>query len=245
MSRIIRLMLAACPLATHQLVMSSFAQLTRGEAEARRTFKDASDIANGLFRDLAHLQRALEGDEAKALIQLSSAPAQLQATRAQAQGPHQALSSADVLKKMSNLGPKQLPAMAILMKGMYESWKEKIGDANRHEQQQKKAFEATIAELEVKRKAFAGTKGEETYKKLENYWKKERELGHKQYHTSLKIMHAGMMKFKSVIGACDDAEAGKKPSAKDMRAVGMPDVVFLQLADLGTWTRDAMHQLRE
>ena len=53
-----------------------------------------------------------------------------------------------------------------------------------------------------------------TYDRIERYWKRQRAISHRQYHTALKIMHAGMQKFKAVSAAMENAIAGKKPSAQ-------------------------------
>ena len=31
-----------------------------------------------------------------------------------------------------------------------------------------------------------------TYDRIENYWKRQRSISHRQYHTALKIMHSGI-----------------------------------------------------
>jgi len=83
-----------------------------------------------------------------------------------------------------------------------------------------------------------------TYDRIEKYWKRQREISHRQYHTALKIMHSGMTKFKAVEQAMQDAVAGKKPSAQDMQVIGMsaPEVVFLQekVDEMKTWVGEAV-----
>merc|ERR1719271_1807748 len=102
--------------------------------------------------------------------------------------------------------------MLGLVEGMYGNWKEKIGDANKAEKKQKAEFEKTIADLDSKMKTSAC--GQDTYRMIEKYWKKQRAISHKQYHNVLKIAHAGMEKFKGVIAAMKGAMAGKKLDAK-------------------------------
>merc|ERR1740133_405307 len=121
--------------------------------------------------------------------------------------------------------------MLGLLDGMYENWKEKIGEANKKEHEQKVSFDKTIADLEVKKAKSKDSKdGAETYDRIEKYWKRQRSISHRQYHTALKIMHSGMQKFKGVAAVMSHAVAGKKPTAQDLQTVGlaMPDVVFLQ-----------------
>merc|ERR1719262_741218 len=114
---------------------------------------------------------------------------------------------------------------------MYDTWKDKIGEANKREQEQKKEFDEQISGLEAKKAKYKNdANATKTYDTIEKYWKKQRSISHRQYHTSLKIMHAGMVKFKAVQGAMQDAVEGKKPTEKDFRAIGMvePMVVLLQ-----------------
>jgi len=151
------------------------------------------------------------------------------------------------VKEMNKLKPGQMAPMLGLLTGMYDSWKEKIGEANTHEQEQKKAYDTTIKDLEGKKAQFKGSKdAQDTYDRIEKYWKRQRSISHRQYHTALKIMHSGMQKFKAVSGAMSDAIAGKKPTAKDLQTVGlaMPEVVFLQIQHLAAWTQGASEDLR-
>merc|ERR1711862_239874 len=76
------------------------------------------------------------------------------------------------------------------------------------------------------------------YDFLEGSWRKQREIAYRQYHTSLKLMHAGLQKFKDVMGALEGARKDKKLTAKNSRAAGvMPDIELLQtkLQDLAVW----------
>merc|ERR1712216_183795 len=84
-----------------------------------------------------------------------------------------------------------------------------------------------------------------TYDRIEKYWKRQRAISHRQYHTALKIMHSGMQKFKAVSTAMDHAIKGKKPTAKDLQTVGMamPDVVLLQVQELTRWSKHASEDL--
>merc|ERR1719162_1851725 len=142
----------------------------------------------------------------------------------------------------------QGPAMLGLLTGMYDSWKEKIGEANKKERAQKKVFDTTIGDLEKKKAMYKGNKdATDTYDRIEKYWKRQRSIAHRQYHTALKIMHSGMQKFKAVSTAMGNAVAGKKPTAKDLQTVGMamPDVVLLQreVQRLGAWTQEAAEDI--
>merc|ERR1719163_1746237 len=131
---------------------------------------------------------------------------------------------------------------------MYDNWKEKIGEANKHEHEQKVVFDKTIKDLEAKKAAMKDSKDAvDTYDRIEKYWKRQRAISHRQYHTALKIMHSGMQKFKAVSSAMEHAIAGKKPTANDLQAVGMamPDVVLLQqeVHHLMVWTQGASKDL--
>jgi hypothetical protein len=217
-----------------------------------------AQLLDGLEADLEAFGRRLEASlrEPKSLLQLSAEPqVKEHAAKPAAAAPKKELDTAKVVQQMAVLSnsPAGMPAMSGLLESMYENWKEKIGAANKHEREQKKQFDATIAQLEAK-KADAKKHGgnTETYDRIEKYWQRQRSIAHRQYHTALKIMHSGMEQFKSVKGAMDDAIKGKKPTAKDLRAVGLaaPDVVFLQqgVSHLRAWAEDAtalLHGARE
>lgn len=163
----------------------------------------------------------------------------------------QAFSTQNALESMKGMGVAQMPAMLGLMKGMYANWKDKISMANKKEQDQKKSFEAEIARLEEKKRGYKGdVNATKMYDNMENYWKKQRNLAHRQYHTSLKLMHAGMEKMKVMIGAMGDAVAGKKPTKKEMAKVEQmmpPEVVFLQrqVKLFAAWAKGATSMLRD
>merc|ERR1719426_490699 len=146
------------------------------------------------------------------------------------------------MNKMKGLNP----AMLGLLTGMYDSWKEKIGEANKKETEQKKAFDKTIQDLEAKKATYKDKDAQDTYDRIEKYWKRQRSISHRQYHTALKIMHSGMQKFKAVSGAMNHAIAGKKPTAQDLQTIGMamPDVVFVQVQELVRWTQGASSDLK-
>jgi len=156
----------------------------------------------------------------------------------------------DAVAQMDKMGPEQMPAMLGLLKGMYGSWKDKIGTANKREKEEKKDFDAEIKNLEEKKKRFKGdANATKTYDNIEKYWRRQRSIAHRQYHTVLKIAHGGMEKFKSVMHAMQAAVDGKKPDEKTMKAVQsmeMPEVVLLQQVEsLTRWTRGAMSGLRD
>merc|ERR550514_2362978 len=140
--------------------------------------------------------------------------------------------------------------MLGLLKGMYASWKSKISAANKNEEVEKHKFEVEEASVERKKKLFKGDQNAtKTYEGIENYWKKQRALSHKQYHTSLKLMHSGMEKFKTMIGAMQGAIDGKKPNKQTLEAIGMmePEVVLLQkqVKGLANWAKGASSILRD
>jgi len=154
------------------------------------------------------------------------------------------------VKQMDKLGPAQMPAMLGLLKGMYSSWKDKIGSANKREKDEKKDFSSEIADLELKKRKYKDdANATKTYDGIEKYWKRQREIAHRQYHTVLKIAHGGMDKFKTVMSAMEGAIASKKPSAelaKKMQSMDMPEVVLLQKVEtLQRWARGAVSQLRD
>merc|ERR1719316_811225 len=122
--------------------------------------------------------------------------------------------------QMDKMGPAQMPAMLGLLKGMYASWKEKIGTANKREKDEKKDYDEEIKNLEAKKKKFKDdVNATKTYDNIEKYWKRQRSIAHRQYHTVLKLAHAGMEKFKTVMGAMSAAIDGKKPNSDTMKKV--------------------------
>merc|ERR1719313_296982 len=152
--------------------------------------------------------------------------------------------------QMEKMGPAQMPAMLGLLKGMYSSWKEKIGTANKREKDEKAEFDEEMKNMEAKKKRFKDdANATKTYDNIEKYWKRQRQIAHRQYHTVLKIAHGGMEKFKSVMHAMQSAIDGKKPDEKTLKAVQsmeMPEVVLLQqVQSLQRWTRGAMSGLRD
>eukprot|EP00812_Abedinium_dasypus_P002608 NODE_1318_length_1177_cov_210.524955.p2 GENE.NODE_1318_length_1177_cov_210.524955~~NODE_1318_length_1177_cov_210.524955.p2 ORF type:complete len:194 (-),score=85.80 NODE_1318_length_1177_cov_210.524955:342-923(-) len=124
-----------------------------------------------------------------------------------------------------------------LLNSMCGQWTEKIAEAARREETSYKNYGETMKQLEATRT------NNPKYDSVEKYWKKERELAHRQYHTALKIMHAGRGKFKSVGKAMRDAAAGKKLT----QLMPAPEVVLLQqqVASLKTWIADASAQIRD
>merc|ERR1719388_79615 len=152
--------------------------------------------------------------------------------------------------QMDQMGPKDMPVMLGLLKGMYGSWKEKIGTANKREKEEKSEFDEEMKNLEAKKKRFKDdANATKTYDNIEKYWKRQRAIAHRQYHTVLKIAHGGMEKFKSVMHAMQAAIDGKKPDAATMKKVQsmeMPEVVLLQQVEsLQKWSRGAMSGLRD
>mmetsp|Transcript_73342 Transcript_73342/g.159054 ORF Transcript_73342/g.159054 Transcript_73342/m.159054 type:complete len:242 (+) Transcript_73342:64-789(+) len=206
----------------------SLVSSTAGEAAQLAEVASSSHLLKSLVRDLELLRRSIPQFGAKSLVQLEASPAKPR------------LNPADVLQKMNALGKGHMPEMTVLLKGMYDSWKEKIGEANKHEEGQKLAYEQNLKELEAKKALVKGDKAAlATYDKIEQYWKRQRAISHRQFHTALKIMHSGMQKFKGVSGAMESASKGLKPSSNDLRAVGMlaPNVEFLQVkvVELAKW----------
>ena len=100
--------------------------------------------------------------------------------------------------------------------------------ANRAEKEEKAWFTETKRGLDVKARAWDSHNGKNTYQMIEGYWTRHRALEHRQYHNLLKIAHAGIDRFKSVIRAVDGAEAGKSPDADTARSLQLetlpPDI---------------------
>jgi len=152
--------------------------------------------------------------------------------------------------QMDKMGPAQMPAMLGLLKGMYANWKDKIGTANKREKDEKKDYDEEIKNLEAKKKKFKDdVNATKTYDGIEKYWKRQRSIAHRQYHTVLKLAHGGMEKFKTVMKAMQAAVDGKKPDAKTLakvQSMEMPEVVLLQQVEsLSRWSRGALSLLRD
>lgn len=250
------LTLVTLPAATHQLTFSKLRTLETtelaAELSARRTLAGAASLIDSLEADMARLSQALRPHSSASLVQLTS---ELSSTNSSQAPPSpvkpvvhkKGIDAATAVKEMAGLKPAQMPAMLGLLTGMYDSWKDKIGEANKKEHKDKTAYEQTIKDLEAKKAMYKDSKdATSTYDRIEKYWKKQRAISHRQYHTALKIMHSGMQKFKAVSSAMKSAIAGKKPTAKDLQTVGMamPDVVFLELARCSVWTQRASENLR-
>jgi hypothetical protein len=240
------------PVATHQLAVSSLQSREAAELDAelsaRRAFAGSVTFLTGLEADVVRISSALHATHtAASLVQLTS---ELGAPDAAKPSPHsKGIDAATAVKEMNKLKPSQMPAMMSLLTGMYDSWKEKIGEANKKEHQQKTVFDKTIKDLEAKKAMYKDSKdATATYDRIEKYWSRQRAISHRQYHTALKIMHSGMQKFKAVSSAMGNAIAGKKPNAQDLQTVGMamPDVVLLQedVHRLAVWTQGATEEIQ-
>jgi hypothetical protein len=155
--------------------------------------------------------------------------------------------------KLRKKNPKPDPAMMAGMVGMlgdmYGKMKDRIAHANAAEKKEKASFDDRIKDLEAKKKALAakGIKTDDTYDRIEAYWKKQRANAHRQYHNLLKLTHAGMSKFEGLMKLGKDAEAGKPLDAKKLQEVkaGVPNVVFTQLQSVTSWVREARVQIAE
>lgn len=215
---------------------------------ADKLFSTARPLVDALVADVGRVQRSMK--QMESFLQIEPATKKADAKAAAPPAKKAAFDVQDAVKQMDHMGVKQMPAMLGLLKGMYASWKDKISAANRNEEAEKKKFEAEESSLERKKAMFKGDKNAtETYEGIERYWKKQRSLSHKQYHTSLKLMHAGMEKMKTMIGAMTGAIEGKKPSTKTLQAIGQiaPEVVFLQkqVKVLSIWAKGASSILRD
>jgi len=249
---VVSLLLLVLPVPAATRTLADAAQFEAAQSEAAQLRKQidsetskSTNLLEGLAADLTQLRQHLHVDAAS-FLELGSAPVKSSTgklTLAKAGAKKRPLDFQVAAAKMSTLGSAQMPAMLGLVRGMYDSWKEKIGVANKAEKAAKKTFEKTIADLEqTKKKAGANVECLKTYNNIENYWKRQRSISHRQYHTALKIMHAGMDKFKMVGNAMESAVEGKKLSAPEIKAILPPDVVFLQFS---SWASTASSELQQ
>lgn len=118
------------------------AETAEEESRARVTFAYSASLLDGLIVDLSHLRRTLATVSAghKLHLRLLQAPAH-----------RKPFDEGAAVKEMSHLGPAQMPQVAELMKGMYDSWKDKIGAENKHEHEGKTAYNQEIKLLEAKK----------------------------------------------------------------------------------------------
>merc|ERR1719352_1970997 len=142
-----------------------------------------------------------------------------------------------------------MAGMVGMLGDMYGKMKERIAKANAAEKQGKTEFDTRIKDLEAKKKALAakGIKADDTYDRIEAYWKKQRANAHRQYHNLLKLTHAGMSKFEGLMKLGKDAEAGKPLDKKALQEIksGVPNVVFTELQSVTTWVRQARAEINQ
>jgi len=237
-------LLTLCALPTVQAAV-----LAQSSLQLQTTELNAKQVADRTFASSARLLDTLEADVVQLSSKLSAPTVSQPAPVAKVTLHKKGMDATTAVKEMAKLKPGQMTPMLGLLTGMYDSWKEKIGDANKREHEQKTAFDKTIKDLEAKKAANKDSKdAQDTYDRIEKYWKRQRSIAHRQYHTALKIMHSGMQKFKAVSGVMEHAIAGKKPTAQDLHTIGMgmPDVVLLQqeVQGIGDWTLEASKDLR-
>jgi len=149
-----------------------------------------------------------------------------------------------------NLNPKStadlIPALTML-KALYEEGKQNIANLNERERQSKKFIEEKegqhkkkLAEIEAKFKKgvlSAEFHTNETHDEQRSwtYWTHVRERQHHQFHTSLKIQHATMMKEKNMIEMYEKTIAGTADQKQVVHELnkesgGTVEVVLLQRA---------------
>jgi hypothetical protein len=142
-----------------------------------------------------------------------------------------------------------MAGMVGMLSDMYGKMKERIAHANSAEKEQKTEFDERIKDLDAKKKALAdkGMKTDDTYDRIEAYWKKQRANAHRQYHNLLKLTHAGMSKFEGLMKMGKDAESGKPLNKKALQEIkaGVPNVVFTELQSVTTWVRQARVEIDE
>jgi hypothetical protein len=142
-----------------------------------------------------------------------------------------------------------MAGMVGMLGDMYTKMKERISKANAAEKSQKAEFDERMKDLDAKKAALAkkGLKVDDTYDRIEAYWKKQRANAHRQYHNLLKLTHAGMAKFDGLMKMGKDAEAGTPLDKKKLQEVkaGVPNVVFSELKSVTTWVRHAQKEIND
>jgi len=225
----------SCGLGTQLGSSVAYLSELRSAKEVAHEFEaSTARFLDGLTDDLLHVDAALRNVGRGALVQIDTSVHASPAKASQSSTDQQI--------------PEQMPAMVEMLKGMYDTWKEKIGQANKREKEQKRAFDITIQELEQQKQKLKDKGATDTYNRIEKYWTRQRANSHRQYHTALKIMHSGMERFKAMQGAMRSAIAGKKPKGSDLKALGLeaaPEVVFLQrnVRHFSEWIRSSVVSL--
>jgi hypothetical protein len=140
-----------------------------------------------------------------------------------------------------------MAGMVGMLGDMYAKMKDRIAKANAAEKSQKAEYDQRIKDLDAKKAALEkkGLKIDDTYTRIEAYWKKQRANAHRQYHNLLKLTHAGMAKFEGLMKMGKDAEEGKPLDKKKLQEVkaGVPNVVFTELQSVTTWVRQAQTEI--
>jgi len=135
-----------------------------------------------------------------------------------------------------------LAPMLGMLKEVYGDAKSRIAKMNAQEKKAKEKFakeeahhKARIADIEARYKNHSIS--EEFYKnetrdedRIFSYFKRSRDLQHKQFHNMLKLNHGTMDREKGMIKTYENAIAGKPPPKAEMHKLQeeAPEVVFLQ-----------------
>jgi len=144
---------------------------------------------------------------------------------------------------------EQMPVMLSFLKGMYDKFKTNIGDANRHEQKNKKEYQEYMARWNSQPESY---RNDTAMIHVMQYWTKHKEIQHRQFHNALKLSHASMERVKWAMNMMEQAIAGEKPATKDLQRLQdtMPDVEFMQVdvtvavrRMLGTFARQSLKEL--
>merc|ERR1719240_2569850 len=112
-----------------------------------------------------------------------------------------------------------LAPMLSMLKGLYESARERIGEINKREKKSKERPDL-----------LKNATAEED--RLYRYWPRCREREHKQYHNMLKLQHATMQREKQMIDLYEKTLAAPKGGSKEVAkelghvAQGLPEVVL-------------------
>jgi len=220
---------------------SASSSLLQAEAEDRRFWSGQWDV---LESELQRLAAAVDtvGDNSSAHVAAGKEAGPSNDTKRHHVNPLAGIKL--------NLNPKStadlLPALAML-KSLYEEGKQNIANLNERERQSKKFIEEKeaqhkkkLAEIEAKFKrgvlsAEFHTNETRDEQRSWTYWTHVRERQHHQFHTSLKIQHATMLKEKNMIEMYEKTIAGtadQKQVVRDLNkeSGGTVEVVLLQRA---------------
>merc|ERR1719327_21955 len=205
---------------------------------------------------------------AKAEPAAAKPAAKAESTKPAAKAP--AAPSVDMSKiaAMAGLGerakgnPAALAPMLAMLKGLYESGRDRIAEMNKREKQSKARFagfekehEKKLAHIQQELKdhkisAEFANNSTESENRLYAYWPRCREREHRQFHNMLKIQHATMEKEKMMIDMYEKTMKGAATQEVQRKLAQVsqqvPEVVLSQVqASVSHFCKEALVEVAQ